>query len=913
MNCAHANIIDSRILAATKFEAEPLPRDLVIRSSLFERLAGYPDKRAIMVVAPSGFGKTTLLSSWKIHLESQATHPLVSWLTLDEVDNDFSRFWNYFTAALEPFAPGFRSELRNRLSSSSDSDNGYFVDVIIGNLMTACDRAEKNDWVLVIDDYHAIEDANIHASLKYFLRNAPRNLHFAFASRSIPPLAVESLIARGQIITIDHNDLQFDKREAALLFSPSEQEKNSPGFKDEFCRLYETVNGWPAGIRLASAALKAHENPLGILPDPETSHGSPAAFLVDDLLASLPASIRDFLTSTSFLRKLSASLCDYVLERTDSEQMLESLQKENLVLAPLPGGDGWFSYRSPWSEALRKSFSKRDTAEQRRLHIRASNWFERYNMPGDALAHASASEDWNRVASLVEKNYMKFANQSRFKLLAKSLRDLPKPYFKSSPRINLAQAFALIGSDSPQEALYYVRTAERLLSVNGSAYREPEREKIRAECLALKATCAGQSGKVVEGRSIISRLPKDEIGDDRLLRSWVYTAAGAAAARVSNPSEAITILRECVTVAKSAGNVTSYLINLYYLARHYIDIGALTLAEEVGLKAASHMGVFDTKQNLLTQLGNVVIGMSFYKRGDFNRAYEVLDESRRILSRSKGTEFYIDAAIALALVERSLGEYTASQATLQEAIGSGGEKQAKRSTLVANTYLARIQLDAGQKTSAYRWMLDCATSADDEDGTLADLVVLARARVKHAYGKTDEALDDLNNLIAGSSEIQKNGTSLTALVNRGMILDASGRKDSALASLRTALELASEERIIQPFLDEGTLIVPLLERLIERDALAERESELARTIVDRIAQSSAPDPQWLSSKAVSPLTERESDVCKLLVAGYSNKEVARTLGISENTAHTHRSSIYAKLGVNNRKNLVEAAGRLLLT
>ena len=192
-------------------------------------------------------------------------------------------------------------------------------------------------------------------------------------------------------------------------------------------------------------------------------------------------------------------------------------------------------------------------------------------------------------------------------------------------------------------------------------------------------------------------------------------------------------------------------------------------------------------------------------------------------------------------------------------------------------------------------------------------MVLARARVKHAYGKTDEALADLNSLIADSSETRKNGTLLSALVYRAMILGASGRKDSALASMRTALELASEERIIQPFLDEGSPIIPLLERFPKSSALPEQERELARTIADRVRNEQAPDPQWLSAKAVSPLTERESDVCKLLVAGYSNKEVARSLGISENTAHTHRSSIYAKLGVSNRKGLVEAAGKLLLT
>ncbi|WP_102375630.1 LuxR C-terminal-related transcriptional regulator [Raoultibacter massiliensis] len=913
MGCANTTIIDGRTLAATKFEAPPVPSDLVARTSLIERLSDYADKKAIMAIAPSGFGKTTLLSSWKSIIESQAGQPSVSWLTLDEIDNDPARFWNYLVAALEPFAPGFRSLTANALSSNADKGDDYFVDAIINGLAAAHRKANEASWVLIIDDYHVIDNPEIHASFKYFLRNAPRSLRIAISSRTIPPLSTESLIARGQILAIDHNDLRFDKDEAELLFSPSDQEKNSPGFRDEFERLYETVNGWPAGVRLASAALKAHENPIGILPDPSAFHSSPVAFLVDDLLAALPSPSRDFLVSTSFLRKMCAPLCDYVLERSDSETVIEALQRENLVLEPLARGNGWFAYRSPWAEALRKAFSRCDLSEQKRFHARASNWFERYNMPGDALAHACASKEWDRVAWLIEKNYMAFANQSRFKLLSKALQNLPRSHFSSSPRINLAQAFALIGSDSPQEALYYVHVAERLLSVNGSAYRDSDRDRLRAECLALKATCAGQSGKVVEGKSIIDKLPKEGIGDDRFLRSWVYTAAGASAARAKNPGEAISILRECVTVAKSAGNVTSYLINLYFLARHYIDIGALALAEEVGLKAASHRGAFDTKQNILTQLGNVIIGMIFYKRGDFDRAVEVLDESRRILSRSKGTEFYIDAAIALALVQRSRGEYTASQATLHEAIGSGGEKQAKRSVLVASAYLARIQLDAGQKASAYRWMIDCDVSADDEDGTLADLVVLARARVKHAYGKTDEALADLNSLIADSSETRKNGTLLSALVYRAMILGASGRKDSALASMRTALELASEERIIQPFLDEGSPIIPLLERFPKSSALPEQERELARTIADRVRNAQAPDPQWLSAKAVSPLTERESDVCKLLVAGYSNKEVARSLGISENTAHTHRSSIYAKLGVSNRKGLVEAAGKLLLT
>jgi LuxR family transcriptional regulator, maltose regulon positive regulatory protein len=374
-----------------------------------ERLADGMGSRLVLVCTPAGFGKTTLLADW-----ARSGRQPVAWLSLDDGDNDPARFWRHATAALDEVRPGIADRVRPLLGPPSPGSFDGLVTALINELAGAAERA-----VLVVDDYHLIQAPPVHQSVEFLLEHLPDPLRLVVASRADPPLPLARWRARGQLTELREADLRFTQEEAAaLLHAAVGAELPATAVS----ALEDRTEGWAAGLHLAAISLQGHRDPTGFVRGFSGSHRYVLDYLAEEVLDHQAEQLRSFLLESSVLERLSGGLCDATTGRTDSQQLLEEIERINLFLVPL------------------------DEERVTELHRAAAAWYEQHQLADEAVGHARAAGDSAWVARLIERNYEELLARSEDATVRGWLLALPAEAAGSRPRLLLAQAFwALIG------------------------------------------------------------------------------------------------------------------------------------------------------------------------------------------------------------------------------------------------------------------------------------------------------------------------------------------------------------------------------------------------------------------------------------------------------------------------------------
>src|SRR6266567_3587038 len=370
-------------LLATKLHV-PRPRaGFVPRPRLLERLTEGIARELVLVCTPAGFGKTVLLGDW-----ARGGRRPVAWLSLDEADNDPARFWRHVAAALDRVRPGVADRVGALLGGPLPASFEAVATTLVNELGGVAEES-----VLVLDDYHLIQAAPVHASVGFLLEHLPACLRLVVASRADPPLPLARLRARGQLAELRAGDLRFTSEEAVQL-------------------LREAVG-----------------------PD-----------LPEEVLDRQPEPLRAFLLETAVLERLSGGLCDAVTGRTDSQELLEQVERANLFLVPLDEVRGWWRYHQLFADLLRARLARERPDRLPRLHQAAAAWSERHGLVDDAIRHALAAGDAVWAARLLEQHFDALLRRSEDATLQQWLSGLPAELVRSRPRLCLAQAlWALIG------------------------------------------------------------------------------------------------------------------------------------------------------------------------------------------------------------------------------------------------------------------------------------------------------------------------------------------------------------------------------------------------------------------------------------------------------------------------------------
>jgi LuxR family maltose regulon positive regulatory protein len=490
-------------LLATKLHVPRTRRGLVARPRLVERLTLGLQGELTVVCAPAGFGKTALLADWARHGGER-----VAWLSLDAGDNDPSRFWRHVAAALGGVRDGVGQRLGPLLGPPPPRSFEAVVTTLVNGLAAA-----PGELVLVLDDYHLIDSAAVHQSLGLLVEHLPPGLRMVLASRSDPPLSLARLRARGQLVEVRAAELRFNRQEAAALL------RGAVGTElpeSTVSALTARTEGWAAGLQLAALSLRGREDVAGFVAAFSGSHRYVLDYLAEEVLDRQPQRLREFLLETSILERLSGPLCDAVTDRSDSQQLLEEVERANLFLVPLDEVRGWWRYHHLFADLLRARLGQERPERLPVLHHAAAAWHEQHGPVDDAIGHALAAGDAAWAARLVERHAAATLARGEGATVSRWLARLPDQVVRARPRLCVVQAYQAAVAGRAEAGDRWLDLADRALAATNA--EEPAQATQNLEGLVAGRTPVDVPGMAAVLRADLARLRGDAEGTVRLAR-----------------------------------------------------------------------------------------------------------------------------------------------------------------------------------------------------------------------------------------------------------------------------------------------------------------------------------------------------------------------------------------------------------
>jgi LuxR family maltose regulon positive regulatory protein len=413
------------VLLGTKLRVPQLRSSTIERTALLRRLASH--RGPVLVVAPPGFGKSTLLGQW----QRAAKLPL-AWVSLDAGDNDPVLFWNYVVAALQAIEPAV--PLTPPVGPLGEQD---FVDAIVPRLLNEL-TALESDIGLVLDDYHAITSSACHRSVELFLTREPANVRIVVSSRVDPPFPLGTLRARGELLELREGDLAFTPPETRRFLNDALDLGLSPRAATT---LYERAEGWPAGLYLAYLSLRDEADRERAVAEFRGSTRHVSDYLTEVALDALPPARRDFLVETSILERICGPLCDATTGRGGSADLLAEVERANLFLTALDDHREWYRYHHLFADLLRAELHRRPPERRIELHRRAFAWLADAGHVGEAIHHGVEAGEIETAARLVAENYLSTIEWGGYATVAAWLLAFPRRVVVGDARLSVVEAW----------------------------------------------------------------------------------------------------------------------------------------------------------------------------------------------------------------------------------------------------------------------------------------------------------------------------------------------------------------------------------------------------------------------------------------------------------------------------------------
>ncbi|MBC7250313.1 MAG: tetratricopeptide repeat protein [Anaerolineae bacterium] len=912
-------------LLQTKLYIPPLRPNLVPRPRLLRKLdeglrLGY---RLILISTPPGFGKTALLSEWVHSLRTQrATALQVAWLSLDEGDNDPTRFLAYFVAALQPFAPGRIEESEAYIGAEMprlrppQPPIETVLTALINKIAASSAPGEPPSrlQVIVLDDYHLITAQPIHDALTFLLDHLPPQMHLVIATRADPPLPLARLRARGQLLELRAADLRFTFQECASFLGQVMGLNLSAA---NIAALEARTEGWIAGLQVAALSMREQKDLTGFVNAFTGSHRYILDYLVEEVLHRQPESIQSFLLNTSILDRLSAPLCDAVmgspmepmdrLAHLSGKEILEYLERNNLFVVPLDDERRWYRYHRLFADLLRQRLHQEHRDRVSVLHRRASAWFEQNGLPAEAIDHSIAAGDLERAADLIAQNAEATLMRGEVATFLRWTEALPDELVRAHPTLCLFQAWIYILSGQPLEVI-----EARLQAAESSGATVP------GGMTALRALIAAFQGQVARTAELSQRALEQLSEEERFLRgvvTWLLNASRLASDLDADDSQAFA---EVLSMSRRAGNVMVAIMVECDRAEWLMRRGQLhraAMAYTHALDLAT-----DEQGRRLPLAGQALVGL-----GELAREWNDLDTAARYLQEGirlseQWTEVGpLEAYISLARVRQAQGDETGALEAIRKA-----EELALRfdftelDDLVVDLFQAWLWIVQGDLAAVRRWAekrdlyqyIDSPLQerADDPyEHRLRKYELLILARLLIAEGRPGEASKLLKPLVPIAEWRGRPGMLIEIHILQALAAQALGNTQQAMTSLQRALSLAEAEGYTRLFLDEGAPMVQLLRELVKRDATATYAHKLLAALGPEAQEDRE---QKVAASLVEPLSARELEILRLLRTHLTSTEMAEELCISVNTVRYHIKNIYGKLGVHSRSEAVQRAEAL---
>ncbi len=881
----------------TKLTPPPARTDRVLRPRLTHRLSASLECPLAVVCAPAGYGKTSLLGEW-LASEAARTVP-VAWLSLDDDDNDPTRFLTYLVSALTSTGVMDGNNLLPLMHSPQPPAAKVLLTAVLSRLESFPDR-----FALVLDDYHLITAQPIHDTMIFLLDHLPAQMRLVITSREDPPLPLARLRGRGQLAEIRADDLRFTPDEAGQFL---EQMLGIQLSADQIRDLDTRTEGWIAGLQLAALAMKGREDVDSFISAFTGSHRFILDYLTDEVLSRQPEPIRNFLLQTSILNRLCSSLCDTVTGSADGQVVLEEIERSNLFLIALDNERCWYRYHHLFADMLRRRLEQSRPDVIPEIYRRASLWFEQHGWLGEAVEYALIGKDSQLAVWLVERYGQRLRRIGEVETVLRWLAALPEATWLSHPRLGLIYAFMLARNNAVAKAEHVISIVEQELLKEKQNPVEADWESLLGQAAAIRATLSLQAGHdgnltIAVGNRALAQLHESDL----YWRSWVILVIGIAYLESNGDiTKAEGCLDEAVRLGEQIDDVFIQMIAFFHLARIYTTQGRLRQAEINCRTLLQFASKPEWKGQPATGYALLNRSWLLYERNELEGALEDAIESHRVMKDYGLKSMSLASDISVARVRNAQGNTAEASGLIQQAAELIRIYNMKLVFVDVLAWQAWLWLKQENLSAAAEWAQSVEPTLQDDLNPALEFEHMTLARVLMAQGRLDEAQALLARLFSAANKAGRMGRVIEISVLQALAASLQGKMDEALESLVYALTLGEPEGYVRAFVDEGAAMAALLHEAKARGIAVGYVTKLLAAF-DTPAVSASPFKP-LTVTEFEALSERELEVLRLVADGASNREVAEALIVSLGTVKKHLNNIFLKLDTHSRTQAVATA------
>jgi len=913
-------------LLATKLFIPPRRPELIHRPRLVDQLntCAYPGCKLILITAPAGYGKTTLVTEWLGSLKSGSSNNYkesyrVAWLSLDEGDNDPIRFFSYFFAALNQIE-GIKSVLGKGDLGLLQSSQLPPPEITLNSLINDI-AASPEKIILVLDDYHLIENHSIHDALSFFLENIPPQMHLVIATREDPHLPLSRFRASGQLSELRAADLRFTATEAAEFLN---QVMGLDLSAEDITELEKRTEGWIAGLQLAAISLRGREDTTQLIKSFSGSHKLVLDYLIEEVLEQQPKNVETFLLHTAILNRFTGPVCDALTNQEDGQATLEHLEKANLFIIPLDEERHWYRYHHLFSELLRKRLNQTQPEMPTILYQRASGWFEQNGFVDEAIEHALLAEDFERSANLIERLADSVLARGGDTNLRRWIERLPDELVLSRPQLSIFRAWGLFASGHQEAAESILKAAELVQGPFTDHTAETDSQSQDQRSASNRLMVRGRaavfqawmdiywrhdiSGLIRHLHQALEYLPDQDLHwRGALMNTLADAHAFSGDLRAANQARI-----EAMKAFEAAGNTYLYIYNSARLALNLKEQGQLLQAQELCQQRVLFAEESGMSQTAVVGWLMAIWGEALAETNDLNQATELVEKSIELTVHGEDVVILGWSYLCLTRVLFSKGDIAGAQDIVQKLNHVARDSVVPIWIINQNaTWQARIWLAQNKLEAALLWMNERRPDLNKKLSYFDGMEYVGFARILIAQGKLKESISILERLLEAAQMGDDITREIEFLILQALTFQSGGDMNQALAIIEKSFNLGKPRGFYRIFVDEGQPMARLLYKALDRGIAPNYVNRLLQGFPikepEQIEQSVSQVPE---SGYIEPLSEREIEVLQLIAEGLTNQEIAARLILSMYTVKTHNRNIYGKLGVNSRTQAVAKARTL---
>lgn len=881
-----------RWFISAKLDAPRQQVSLVSRLRLQKILDTALQRRLCVVVAPAGFGKTTLVSQWRNQLVADGH--TAAWLSLDEDDGEVRQLLAYIIFALSE--AGVETGRLEMLAAQGLME--LSADAALGSILSAI-AEHGTHTVLTLDDYHRIAGAAVDAMVNRMVDAAPPNFTLIVSARVRPDLAVAQRFASGRAIEIDADMLRFSQEETRAVVDPSLTD-------DQLRVVFERTEGWAVAVQLARLTLGGSRSIDHALEGFTGQSGHLAGYLADQVLAGLDRELLEFMTKTAVLERFNAPLANAVCERHDAWNVLNRLEPLQSLLVPLDERAEWFRYHHLFADHLQAVLQREQPESLTELHLRASEWHASQGYVADAVRHARLAGDFDRAAKLIGDaggwELMLYGGIGYLRSLVRNIPDREAPIY---PRIQVARAYLAVKDGRVAEARAIMEQARAAAGehARGDFATPLDRDIVNVGALLdMYEDQRYTPARIATLKQLEARIPPS----DKLTLGVLSCIDALVSLANGDFEEAARVSRRAMRAMRAAESVLGLNYCFLHTGGAALYLGRLQQAEANFRQARQLAEDNFGADSGLRSLAELLVATVLHWRDAWEERYE--EQFDRALSHVESYDGWLeifahglDTGCAAALQRR---DFAAAEGWIARAERTAaGRGMPRLSALASGHRLWLHTLDGDQRSAAH---LAASLEQEFPHGCWKRdrfrwrpyQVVGPALAYYHAAGDHARSLRVVDDVIDCCRTLSAKVYRVQALAIKADILAGFGRRPEALDNLMLALELAAPEGIRRPFRgpQPGAALLRAARRRVRDEAIDVVVLDFIGACVE--SEERGEDPGGTLS--LLGLSRREREVVHELVQGLSNKAIARTLDLTEHTVKFHLKNIFRKLDVSRR-------------